>query len=99
MSFDIPVQYDAGGEMPDWLTKRIQDELAELDKEALTVTRVIVHADASPRYSIVFDKEAPMFQTRLALEKEHYDVGQKMGDSMLGFYATKRVEKSEGWKV
>jgi hypothetical protein len=85
--------------MSDALVKRVKEEIAELEQHPLTVTRVMVPEEGPPKYNIAFNKDTPMFKTRLELEKLYYDVGQRMNGTMLAFYATKRVEKSEGWKV
>lgn len=99
MSLDIPIQYDGKGKAPADALKTAEEQVAELEREALAVTRVIIPEAGPAKYFIRFTSTTPMYKTRLRLEELQYDVGNKMQQSELSFYATKRVEKKEGWGV
>ena len=77
----------------------IRKEQAELEGYGVTVKQIsMANADDIPKYYIDFPPEKPMFQSRLVLEGEGWDVGQSMGRN-LSFYASKRLVKSKGWAV
>jgi hypothetical protein len=79
---------------------RLERELSELGELGIRVTHVSVPEDgAPPRYSFRFTDGELQYKTRLKLEKASFDVGQHLGERRLGFYISRRAQKSEGWDV
>jgi len=75
-------------------------EKTVIEKAGATVTGVHLRSDGAPlRYWIKFAGGTQMQVVRRKLEEQQFDVGQQMGESMLNFYATKRVEQGKGWQV
>jgi hypothetical protein len=68
----------------------------------LGCTPTAVHVSAGgvpPRFFFTFPPGVLSYQVRHLLASKNFEVGQQMGDKMLRFYASKRVEQGKGWQV
>lgn len=103
--FDVPIEYEGQSlpELLDQLAWKAQAQIEEVQSTGAIVTRIqVVQKDAPEiplRYHIKFPDGTPQWEVRAKLEALLYDVGQKIGNQSLAFYATKRTEKSKGWST
>jgi len=94
LTTDLDILVDAA------LEKLVAAQKAEIEKTGCLTTSVHISGNGvPPRFFISFTPDNPSYQVRNELAAKHYDVGQQMGDKMLRFYASKRVEKGSGWNV
>jgi len=78
---------------------QVEEQLEKLAGiEGLEVSGVRMGGEQFPKIGVRFVGR-PMYLTRGELEREHFDVGQSMGDKELTFYVTKRVTQTEGWSA
>lgn len=62
------------------------------------VVNAVVPADGGPvRYRIRFKEGEPSYKARMRLEKENFDVGSKMMEHEIYFYASRRSIEGRGW--
>lgn len=98
----VPVSFTDDSKLTPALIERINEQVAELEQVGVTVQKAhLVTADEPPKYFIAFNPDHQLYKTRIALEKEGWDVGQGLGAGgrELAFYATRRVTQSKGWEV
>lgn len=89
---DLPCVLDAAA------VKRAAAQKAEIESTGAEVVRVHIAAPDQPlRFFIRFQVGKQSFEVRGKLEALRYDVGQKLSDKELFFYAVKRVTESKGW--
>lgn len=98
----VPVSFTDDSELTPRIIELVNEQVAELEGIGVTVKKAhLVTADEPPKYFIAFNPDYQLYKTRIALEKEGWDVGQALasGGRELSFYATRRVTQSKGWEV
>jgi hypothetical protein len=99
MSIEVPITFD-GKKLPDGFLERIEEEVKEVETLPVCVTRVFVPENGgAPQYAIRLGEGEQLFQIRLKCEELGYELRQNMGAKELGFYVSKRREKTSGWEV
>ncbi len=106
-TFGVPVTFDSGDPakpfgsvdgMVDQVVDKLRGQIAELTELGVQVVKIQIMATDQPvRLFIKFPEGEPQWKVRKLLETKLYDVGQKIGNNELAFYATKRPEKTKGW--
>lgn len=96
----LPFSSESPVELTEELTSIGTKQKAEIEQLGIGVTRIHAVGPGTPlRFYIRFPVGIPQFQMRAKLEALLYDVGQKLGDKELSFYATKRIQQTGGWEV
>ena len=95
----MPITFE-GKKLPDGFMEKMEAEVKEVETLPVCVTRVFVPENGGPpQYAIRLGQGARLFEVRLKVEELGYELGQNMGSKQLGFYVSKRREKTDGWNV
>jgi hypothetical protein len=96
----LPLTTDDKVEIDGSLLALVEAQKSDLIELGCTPTSVHVSAGGvPPRFFFTFPPGLLSYQIRHLLASKGFEVGQQMGDKMLRFYASKRVEQGKGWQV